>query len=376
MIDYLSEIQLPGRMFAPRLARTIAGASDTPSLGFVAGPENRLASSAIDRLMRSASKSAAESAVCCVTPKLLALFGPSGTGKTHLAHGLVRFWNEARGAGSAAYLTANDFYRQLIDAIKRDAAIDFRRGLRAHSLLAIDDLHQLPSHDYVSQELRFTLDDYEGNGGTVVVASRRPANMLANISADVRSRLAAGLMLQLAAPGNAARVRIIRRATETLGRPISEQAASRLANGMNGTANDLFGAIFELCAAPAASSHSTSDDAEQFVAARLAHQPKLRDIVAVVARYFGVPQTQLKSKSRRRSIVTARAIAVFLARELAGEGYEQIGRALGGRDHTTIMHNYRKIERERSREPVIQEAIEELSRTLLNRRVQMFTTCR
>jgi chromosomal replication initiator protein len=86
-----------------------------------------------------------------------------------------------------------------------------------------------------------------------------------------------------------------------------------------------------------------------------------------VARYYRVPQTRLKSDSRRQSIVSARAMIVYLARELAGCSYEQIGQSLGGRDHTTIIHNYRKIDRQRSCYPAIQEAIEELRRALSNR---------
>ncbi len=83
---------------------------------------------------------------------------------------------------------------------------------------------------------------------------------------------------------------------------------------------------------------STNDDRN--VPSRFIRQPQLREIIAAVARHFGLPQKQLKSPSRRQSIVTARAVAVYLARELASASYEQIGRALGGRDHTTIIHNY------------------------------------
>jgi chromosomal replication initiator protein len=117
----------------------------------------------------------------------------------------------------------------------------------------------------------------------------------------------------------------------------------------------LFGAVFELCA--------TTSNGEE-VTPRAARQPQLREIIAIVARHFGLPQKELKSSSRRQSIVTARAVAIYFARELAGASYDQIGRALGGRDHTTIMHNYRKIERDRVRDPAIQEAIELLTRVI------------
>jgi chromosomal replication initiator protein len=350
VIEYLSEIPLPGRMLAPPAAPALARSPKSTPIGFIAGAENSLVASTVNRLLQSGISPA--------TPKLLALFGHSGTGKTHLAHGLVRHWNTQHGAESAVYLTAGDFYRQLLDAVKRHTTAEFHRALRDRELLAIDDLHQLPSDDYVSRELRFTFDAYEEEGGTIIVTSRRPANTLANISPDLRSRLSAGLSLQLAPPAGAARIRIIRRASESLGRPLSEQAATRLASGVDGTANDLFGAVFELCA---------TADGDQEVPSRFTRQPQLREIVAAVARHFRLPQKQLKSQTRRQSIVTARAVAIYLARELGSASYEQIGRALGGRDHTTIIHNYRKIERERSQDPAVQEAIEELTRTIRTR---------
>jgi chromosomal replication initiator protein len=347
VIDYLSEIPLPGRAFAPAAAHDDSRPPKSTSFGFIAGAENRLVASAVSRLMQPASENAG--------PKLLALFGRSGTGKTHLAHGLVRHWNTSRGEGTAIYLTASDFYRGLLDAIKRETTGEFHRTLRKSQLVAIDDLHQLPDAGYVSRELRFVLDGFEESGGTVIVTSQRPVGTLANISSGVRSRLAAGLSLQLAPPAGTARIHIIRRAAETLGRPISEQKATRLAGSIDGTANDLFGAVFELCVA------TGSDEA---ITRRSARQPQLRDIIAAVARHFGVPQKQLKSSSRRQSTVTARAVAIYLARELTSSSYDQIGRALGGRDHTTIMHNYRKIDRERTLDAAIQEAIELLTRII------------
>jgi chromosomal replication initiator protein len=349
VIEYLCEIPLPGRMLAPPAAQDGTRSPKLTTFGFIAGAENRLVASAVNRLMRSANGTKA--------PKLLALFGRSGTGKTHLAHGLVQHWNTHHGAESAAYLAAGDFYRGLLDAIKRHATTEFHRALREHELLAIDDLHQLPSDDYVSRELRFTLDAFAENGSTIIVTSCRPVNTLANISPDLRSRLSAGLSLHLAPPAGAARIRIIRRASESLGRPLSDEAATRLASSVDGTANDLFGTIFEFCAIA---------DGDQDVPSRFVRQPQLREIIAAVSRHFRLPQKQLKSQSRRQSIVTARAVAIYLARSLAGVSYEQIGRALGGRDHTTIIHNYRKIERERFQDPDIQEAIEELTRIIRN----------
>lgn len=366
MIDYLSEIPLPGRMLSPPAKRTPAHDSHGASLGFIAGAENRLVANAVNRLIGTPTSRAKKSVPTTLALKLLVLFGPSGTGKTHLAHGMVRHWHEQRGPDSALYLTASDFYRQLIEAIKRNTIVDFRRSIRDRELLAIDDLNQLPDNAYVSQELRATLDSYDENDATIIVTADRIAITLANISADIRSRLASGLMLQLVSPGKAARTRIVRRASEALGQPVSEDSATRLAAGVPGNANDLFGAIFELCATTG-HRQANATQAEHLIAARHARRPSMPEIISAVSRYFDVPRTHFKSQSRRQSIVTARAVAIYLARESAGTSYEQIGRALGGRDHTTIMHNYRKIERLRARDPAIQEAIEKLTSTLQTR---------
>ena len=349
MIDQLSEIPLPGRMLAPAAAPTGDQPLSSTSLGFITGAENRLVASTVNRLMTVFATAAG--------PKLLALFGPTGTGKTHLVQGLVNHWNAHR-ADSAVYYTAGDFYRGLLDAIKRHAMADFHATLRQYQLLAIDDLHQLPADDYVSRELRFTLDAFEETGGTIIVASPRPAHVLSNISLDVRSRLSAALSLQLAPPAGDTRIRIIRRAAESLGRPLSDETAAQLATNVDGNANDLFGAVFEFCA-------KVDDNAS--VPSRYTRQPQFREIIAAVARHFGLSQKDLKSQSRKQSIVTARAVAIFLARELSDASYEQIGRALGGRDHTTIIHSYRKIERARLQDPTIQEAIGQVTRAIRTR---------
>jgi chromosomal replication initiator protein len=364
VVDHLTEIFLPGQVpagwVAPANRRHAHGRTPGAVPAFVAGPENRLVAATLGRLLEAANASNAIQ----FAPLVLSLFGPSGTGKTHLASGLVRYWQQHRGTEAAEYVTASDFRRQYIAAIRADAVARFRSRLRDRQLLAIDDLHQLPRDEHLIEELRYTLDAYDESGGTVVVTSNRPASTLANLAPALQSRLAAGLMLQLAPPGTDARVRIIRHATAALGHSLSDEAAHRLAASVTGTANDLIGALFEFFAAPTDPAAADRRRADGVLAAR---RPTLREIVAVVARYTSVPQKQLRSSSRRQSTVFARSLAVFLARELAQASYHAIGRGLGGRDHTTIMHNYRKIDADRIRSPATQEALNELRRILLSR---------
>ncbi len=363
MVDYLTEIPLPGRILVSPNTR-LAGHHTSGALpSYVAGPENRLVAATFNRLLSNNSNDTTHA----FAPHVLALFGHSGVGKTHLALGLVRHWQHAFGVDAAQYTTAADFRRLITDAIDTNSVGEFRRQCRTRQLLVIDDIHRLSSDDYLLHELRYTLDAYEENNGLIVVTSHRPADTLANLPPDIRSRLASGLTLQLAPPGSAARTRIIRHASSALGRALSDDAAHRLADGVNGTVNDMLGALFELCAAPQTTARNDAARTEHLLAARAARRPTLQEILAVVAKYTNVPQKQLKSGSRKQSIVSARAIVVYLARELAAASYDQIGRILGGRDHTTIMHNYKKVDRELARDVATQEAVADLRRILMSR---------
>jgi chromosomal replication initiator protein len=328
---------------------------------FVAGPENRLVASSVGRLLEHGDRRA--------TANVLAIHGASGTGKTHLARGLVQSWQErghANGSGTecAGYFTAADFRHTLADSVKSETVGDFRHRVRGLRLLAIDDVDRLPSDAYLQQELRYTIDACAESGAMIVVTMSSPLSAARKLSADVRSRLAAGLELQLAPPDEAARERLAHHVSAALGRPLSPLAARRLAAGVTGTAGDVFGAIFELNAKTSRAGGNDLQAVEHFLAKRAARRPAIRDILQAVAKHYQLPQKVLKSGSRRQSAVSARAMAVYLARELAGLSYERIGRTLGGRDHSTIMHNYRKIAERLTHDATTRVALAELKRNL------------
>lgn len=354
MVDCVIEIPLPGRTLLRASADDRSDAACVAVPAFFAGPENQLLAGAVDRLLPPASGA----------PPVLAIFGASGTGKSHLLRGLVRCWHDRCGVESAEYFAASDFRRDLTDAIRGESVVDFRRRVRSRQLLAIDDLDRLPGADYLQDELRHTLDACEESGSTVVVASARPVSSLRALSAAVRSRLASGLELRLAPPDQLARESLVRTVSAALGLGLTDEAAVRFAGGVAGTANDLFGALFELYSDRRGRERGDVPWVSRYLASRDARRPTFREILPIVARYYGVSQKVLKSSSRQQSAVFARAMAVYLARELSGLSYERIGTALGGRDHSTIMHNYRKIAQQAADDLAARAAIDELCHLL------------
>jgi len=368
VIDGIAEIPLSGRTLCGSSVDAAGRAMRVAVPSFVAGQENLLLASAVNGLLAQPADDpltdADAPAASAALPAVLALFGPSGTGKTHLARGLVQHWQQRCGAEAAAYFTATDWRHALTDAIKTNSVGAFRDRVRGLRLLAMDDLDRLPNSDYLQQELRYTLDACAEHGGLVVVTSSHAPGTLRSLSAGVRNRLRTGLELRLAPPGDESRAQIVRYVAAALGAALTDEAAARLAAGVDGTAHDVFGAVFELFADLAGRGGDDRAWVERYLARRAARRPGLRDILRVVAKYYGVPQKLLKSSSRRQSVVTARAMVVYLARQLSRLSYERIGDALGGRDHTTMIHSYRKIARLSACDPATREAIEELYRIL------------
>ena len=373
MADHVLEIPLPGRTFCGSTADSPLAAAPLTVSAFIAGPENQLLAGAIDRWLPPTELAVDEQPAdeqpadaIATLPTVLAIHGPGGTGKTHLIRGLVRAWRDRYGAESAEYFTATEFRQAMIDAIKQETVAEFRDRVRGRLLLAIDDLDRLPNDDYLQQELRSTIDAYEEKGGRLIVASARAVGSLRNLAPDVRSRLAAGLIVPATPPDVAARKRLVLLASALVGRRLTDDAAEHLADAVSGTANEVFAALLELRATTSGRGQCDVPQVEQYLARRRARRPSMRVILQRVAKFYRLSQQVLKSSSRRQSVVLARGIAVYLGRELGGLSYERIGRALGGRDHSTIMHSYRKIAHAVGCDAATRGAIDELRNLLRN----------
>ena len=320
--------------------------SATPHAAFVAGPENRLAVIALQQLLEGDQLPADST---WFNP--LVLTGPSGTGKSHLARGITRHWSRLIGESDVAYFTAIDFARQLHSARKDSQLELFRRYVAALQLLVIEDLQQLPRRTFIEREFRDTLDLLADAGGTVVIT----ASDITCADSGLRDRLQSGLVVRLCLPGIQARREILCQASQSRGIQLSDDQLQQLSHQIDGPAPRLMQALAEL-------------DLQQTTGqpvSEACHSPlKLKQVVAVVARYYSLTQSALLSSARRKSLVHARGVIVYLARLLTNLSYAEIGRGLGGRDHSTMIHAYRCILELSGSDSATQRDLDQLRRIL------------
>ena len=374
MVDAVFSIPLVanlpvGESDSDTLARSADARPDAPrwqergnreALGseFLAGPENSLIAVAMAALLEEPEPH--------YNP--LVIHGPSGTGKSHLARGLAakRLLRVDADSAAIVFISGADFARLLHGAIEENATPSFRRRFRGASLLILDDLTQLATKRIAQQELIQTLDDVIDGGGQVVITSRAAPEQMDALSPALRSRLSAGLTVSLVPPAAAARLALIERFASLRRIALPTAAARTLADGLSATAPELSGALAELqLQAEFDQSSIDVSGVRQFLADRqLRLRPSLRTIASRAAKYFGLRMSDLKSSSRRRAVVQARGVAIYLARQLTDKSLKQIGDYFGGRDHTTVLHSVHSTESRLRSDPTSRRAAADIRKLI------------
>jgi len=360
LVDAVVSIPLPGQpVAATNGADRGSHATDVPRR-FLAGPENALAETAIRAVLAKTHPA--------YNP--VVFFGPSGTGKSHLARGLADSYDDNRRRRAVVYTMAVDFAREFLDAVETQATDEFRDRYRKASLVVVEDVDYLADKEAAQHELLHTLDDRLATGRRTVLTSRVAPGRLREMLTGLRARLTAGLTVPLVPPRREARLAILRELAASRGLDLSADVLRILADGSTGTVPELVGTLTELqmWEQREATMLDTATVRRYLARRNGASQPALTRIALLTARSFSLKVADLRSASRRRAVVTARDVAMYLARQLTQSSLHQIGRYFGGRDHTTVLHGCRQMERRLKTEPAIQQTVEQLRGRLYHAR--------
>jgi len=355
VVQAVVEIPIPGRALLATGEAT-PSERELPTLpAFVAGPENRLVEVAVRSLLANVDRH--------YNP--IHLYGPPGSGKSHLAHGLARVW-KSRLHRSIVCTSAREFARGLAEAIQTKTTNDFTAPYRTAALLVLEDIDALQGRDAAQQELIAIVDALADAGRRILVTARTEPGRLTGMKPRLRGRLNQGLVVRLAPPGRDARATIVGQLARLRGLQLTEEAADVLADCVAGTVPDLDEALRGLSTERRAPFGPIDrEDVRRYLKRNSAPtRPSIRQVAAVVARHFSVSVGDLRSPSRRRAAVCARGVAMYLARNLTGLSLQRIGKYFGGRDHTTVSHGCRRTEERIETEPEIREALIDLQQRL------------
>ncbi len=301
---------------------------------FVVGPSNRLA--------HAASLAVAENPAQAYNP--LFLYGGVGLGKTHLLHAIGNLCIE-RGQ-QVLYVSSEEFTNDLIGSIRTHATQSFRERYRSIDVLLIDDIQFIAGKEATQEEFFHTFNTLHGQNKQLVISSDRPPKALLTLEERLRSRFEWGLTADIQPPDYETRMAILRAKAERTGRRIQDEITSVIAKRIQANIRELEGALTRVVAFADLSGVSLSPQMVETALADLLprrNEVEPGEVVQTVADAFGIPIDRMLSRERTHEIALPRQIAMYLLREESNISLPQIGEALGGRDHTTVMYGCDKI---------------------------------
>lgn len=332
--------------------------------------------SASNRLAFAAAKQIAES-LSAYQPKYNPLFfhADVGRGKTHLLQAIAWELKQNSRETKVIYLTAERFMLDFADALRNQAALNFKEKLRNADVLLIDDIQFLKGENN-QKEFDHTINALIDSGRQVVVASAMSPAKLKCLDPRMRSRMAGGLVTEIGSFDRELRLRILQQrveveASECPGFLVPDEVVNYLTDKLTQSGRELEGAITRLRAAYQLTAQPVNMQvALEIVGAIVGgsepRRVRIDDILRTISQQYAVSRGDLLSARRTRSIVRPRQIGMYLSKQLTSRSLPEIGRRFGGRDHTTVIHAIRKIEELMNEDPNLRDEIETLKKELHN----------
>ena len=307
---------------------------------FVVGDNNRLAYAAALAVGNEPAKS--------YNP--LFLYGGVGLGKTHLMNAIGNRIIENNNKANVLYVTSEKFTNQLVNAIKDNKNEMFRNKYRNIDVLLIDDIQFIAGKERIQEEFFHTFNTLYENGKQIIISSDKPPREIQFLEDRLKSRFEWGLLADISCPDYETRLAILRKKAQEENIIIEDYILSNIANKIDSNIRELEG-VFNKVVAMASLTHSpiTIELAEKTINEFKYENEKVIScdfIKETVAKYFSIDKDDLSGNKRSNDIAFPRQIAMYLCRLIANMSYPQIGAEFGGRDHSTVMHACRKIEKE------------------------------
>jgi chromosomal replication initiator protein len=326
---------------------------------FVVGKANEVAFNAAKTL----------SAVKDVAFNPLFLHGGTGRGKTHLLHAIGHEFHRLRPRAKIIYMSAEKFMVEFVAALRANETIQFKQQLRSADLLMIDDVQFIAGKESTQEEFFHTMNEIISAGRRLVISSDRAPQDLDGIEPRILSRLSWGLVADINQADLELRLNIILKKLEALPDVhVPDEVVMFLAKRISSNVRELEGALNRISAYASMQNRAIDIDfvTEVLASTLRANQRRISidEIQTRVSEHYRIRKAEMTSARRAREVARPRQVAMYLSKQLTPRSLPEIGRRFGGRDHTTVIHAVRQIEKLRAQDPELDSDIRLLTRQL------------
>ncbi|MEF9939673.1 MAG: chromosomal replication initiator protein DnaA [Clostridium sp.] len=329
---------------------------------FVVGANNNLA--------HAASLAVAESPGEIYNP--LFIYGGVGLGKTHLMHSIAHFILKNNPKAKILYVTSEKFTNELIDAIRNKNNIsttEFREKYRTNDVLLIDDIQFIIGKESTQEEFFHTFNALYESKKQIIISSDKPPKEIETLEERLRSRFEWGLTVDIQSPDYETRMAILRKKEELEGYNIDNEVIKYIATNVKSNIRELEGALTKIVALSKLNKREITIELAEEALKDLISPNESKEvtpelIIQVVSDHYGITSLDISSQKRNKEIVYPRQIVMYLCRNMTEAPLQAIGKYLGGRDHTTIIHGSEKIAAELEKNETLRNTMEILKKKI------------
>ncbi len=357
--ETLSNVTLPNVSYSVNYSNTYLN-KDYSFDTFVVGDNNRFA--------HAAALAVAESPAKAYNP--LFLYGGVGLGKTHLMHSIGNEILRNNNHFKILYVTSEKFTNDFVNSIKDNSMEKFKQKYRNIDVLLIDDIQFIAGKKQVQEEFFNTFNSLRDEGKQIVLSSDRPPRDIPLLEDRLKSRLEWGILADVSMADYETRLAILRKKTDDKHAIIDDDILQNIAAKIDSNIRELEG-VFNKLIVQASLTHQpvTMEMAEKAINDMIKQKDSVISIDYIqdcVCKYFNITDKDLKSAQRSNDITYPRQIGMYLCRILTNESFPKIGDSFGKRDHTTVMHAFKKIETEIKENKNTKLIVESVKKIILN----------
>ncbi|MEX0932418.1 MAG: chromosomal replication initiator protein DnaA [Parcubacteria group bacterium] len=303
---------------------------------FVVGPFNELAHAAAQAIIKKPG----------ITYNPLFIYGSTGHGKTHLIQAVGNHIKTSNPNKKVYYMTSEHFGQDCMNAIQHQKMSVFKEKYRRYDVLIVDDIQFFSEKQKFQEELFHLFNTLYDNNKQIIFSSDKHPHFITGLEDRLKSRMAAGMTVDIPAPDQESRVAILSKKAAQQGLPLSSEVVEYLAQSINGNIRELEGVVNTLAVhSQLKGKDVTIADVKNYIKNNA--KPKkiaaVKDVVRIISDFYNVEEDSIYEKTRRKEVIKPRQIIMYILREDFNISYPSIGQKLGGRDHTTVIHSCEKI---------------------------------
>lgn len=291
------------------------------------------------------------------------IYGGTGLGKTHLIQAVGNSVKNKYPNKKVHYMTLEKFATDFVNSLQSNKANSFKEKYRKYDLLIIDDIQFIGKMEKIQEELFHTFNTFHENNKQIIFSSDKHPNYIPELADRLKSRFAAGMIVDISEPEYESRLAILKVKLREVNIDLGEDVIEYVAGAIQGNIRELEGSLnLIVCQYRLKNKPLTLVEVKNLLKNNM--RPKkniaIKDVVKIVTEYYKLDEASVYEKTRKKEIVKARQVIMYLLREDFNVSYPLIGQKLGGKDHTTVIHSCLKIKNDLKNDPQLLQELEQI----------------